>query len=192
MQPVNRNICDCEIILVILQSQYIYMNRIRLLILSFGLVLGGIRCAAQSAAGSDTTSIINEIESSGNISLNIPARLVELLIAEEISKPDTDIEVPAESESAIKKNTRVGYRIQVFDDNNVRTAKHEAESRKRQLESRFPEFRTYIQFNSPYWKVKTGDFRTRSEADAALSAIRAAFPAFGNQLRIVRDHINSH
>ncbi|MDE6333026.1 MAG: SPOR domain-containing protein [Muribaculaceae bacterium] len=168
------------------------MNRIRLLILPLALALGSIHSGAQSAAGSDTTSIINEIQSSGNITINMPPTLIGLLISGEVSKPDTDTDIQTETESTIKKNTHVGYRIQVFDDNNVRTAKHEAESRKRQLENRFPEFRTYIQFNSPYWRVKTGDFRTRSEADAALSAIRAAFPAFGNQLRIVRDHINSH
>ncbi len=82
--------------------------------------------------------------------------------------------------------------MQVFDDNNVRTAKHEAQNRKRQVESRFPEFRAYMQFNSPYWRVKVGDFRTRSEADAALAAIRAAFPSIGNQMRVVRDHINAN
>ncbi len=169
------------------------MNRIQLLILSFVLALFSIHhCTAQSAAYADTTSIVNEIEVAGNIKINMPAALLNHLSVGEAPDTDPDTEEQDETVPATKKTARVGYRIQVFDDNNVHTAKHDAESRKRQIEARFPEFRTYVQFNSPYWRVKVGDFRTRSEADAALAAIRAAFPGFGSQLRIVRDHINSH
>ncbi|MBO5267319.1 MAG: SPOR domain-containing protein [Muribaculaceae bacterium] len=168
------------------------MNRIRLLILSLCMALIGIYCQAQSTTATDTTSIISEIEAAGKIKVNLPAGLLNHLNSAEEPKAETDAEEQSAAESSTKKSSRVGYRVQVFDDNNVRTAKHDAETRKRQMESRFPEFRTYIQFNSPYWRVKVGDFRTRSEADAAMAAIRAAFPGFGNQLRIVRDHINSH
>ena len=84
---------------------------------------------------------------------------------------------------------RVGYRIQVFDDNNPGTARQGAESRKRQMESRFPEWRSYVEFNSPYWRVKVGDFRSRSEVEAAIEEMRHAFPGLSSQLRIVRDRI---
>lgn len=168
------------------------MNRIRLLILAIGIVLLGIKASAQSAPA-DTAAIISEIEATGKIKINMPQSLYPYLgdtsvaVKEEAEADDTTV-----GEQSTRKTSRVGYRVQVFDDNNVRTAKHEAEARKRQMESRFPEFRVYMQFNSPYWRVKVGDFRTRSEADAAMAAIRSAFPGFGNQLRIVRDHINSH
>jgi len=45
-------------------------------------------------------------------------------------------------------------------------------------------------FNSPYWRVKVGDFRTRGEAEAAMAEIREAFPSLSSHLRIVRDKIN--
>lgn len=87
---------------------------------------------------------------------------------------------------------RAGYRVQVFDDNNVRTAKQEAQNRKHQLETRFPELTAYVSFNSPYWRVKVGDFKSRSEAEAAMAEIRHAFPSMAKSLRIVRDRINQH
>lgn len=84
---------------------------------------------------------------------------------------------------------KAGYRVQIFDDNNVRTAKQEAQSRKQQIETHFPHLSAYVTFNSPYWRVKVGDFTTRSEAEAAMAEIRQAFPAMAKSLRIVRDRI---
>lgn len=101
----------------------------------------------------------------------------------------------AEDDNAAVATThkvRAGYRVQVFDDNNVRTAKQEAQNRKHQLETRFPELTAYVSFNSPYWKVKVGDFKSRSEAEAAMAEIRHAFPSMAKSLRIVRDRINQH
>ena len=86
--------------------------------------------------------------------------------------------------------TRTGYRVQVFDDNNPRTARSNAEAAHRRLAAEFPEMRSYISFNSPYWRVKAGDFRTRAEAEAAMAEIQHAFPALAGYIRIVRDKIN--
>ena len=139
----------------------------------------------------DSLFIVQEITSTGKITLDLPAGIAHCLAPRSASH---GVEEPghekAENAAHNQATTRVGYRVQVFDDNNVMTAKHDAQSRKQQIDSRFPEFHTYVQFNSPYWKVKVGDFRTRSEADAAMAAIRAAFPGFASQLRIVRDRIN--
>lgn len=141
-------------------------------------------------APADTLPVIRQIKDAGNISVSMPQGLAERLAQVSDTETTESREVRDENASAVKALSRVGYRIQVFDDNNVRTAKHDAENRKRQMESRFPEFRVYLQFNSPYWRVKVGDFRTRSEAEAALAAIKASFPTIAPQIRVVRDHIN--
>lgn len=102
------------------------------------------------------------------------------------------VETSTEEVAAIVSTPKVkaGYRIQVFDDNNVRTAKHDAQARKNQIESQFPEWPVYVTFNSPYWRVKVGDFKSRGEAESALAEIRRAFPSIAKSLRIVRDRIN--
>ena len=97
-----------------------------------------------------------------------------------------------EEGTAVVQKVRAGYRVQVFDDNNVRTAKQEAQNRKNQIESRFQHLNVYVSFNSPYWRVKVGDFKSRSEAEAVMAEIRSAFPSMAQSLRIVRDRINQH
>lgn len=141
---------------------------------------------AQAAPSSDST-IVSHVEEGGRIAITCPDNLLQRLVP---VAPTTD-ESSADDEAAASQSaTRVGYRVLVFDDNDVRTAKRNAQARRNLIVSRFPEMNAYIQFNSPYWRVKVGDFKTRSEAEAAMQAIRAAFPNYGAQLRVVRDRIN--
>ncbi len=87
------------------------------------------------------------------------------------------------------KGHQAGYRIQVFSDNNPRTAKNEANSKARTIRSRFPQYRSYVSYKSPYWRLKVGDFRTQQEANAAAADIRRAFPSYGKEIRIVKDRV---
>ncbi len=148
--------------------------------------------AATAAVPVDSTAAVPPIVAelaSGTVEVSLPAGFISRLAARPAAEaaPDAEDTAPA---SATRAKSRTGYRVQIFDDNNARTAKHEAQARRARVGSRFPEYKTYISFNSPYWRVKVGDFRTRSEAEAAMGAIRAAFPAYGSQLRVVRDRIN--
>lgn len=131
-------------------------------------------------------TVADVLNSSGNISVIQPQALNDRL------KAVVHVAV-TEDESIVETQTpkvRAGYRVQVFDDNNVRSAKHDAQSCKSQIETRFPEFPVYVTFNSPYWRVKVGDFKNRGEAEAAMAEIRHAFPSMAKSLRIVRDRIN--
>lgn len=83
-----------------------------------------------------------------------------------------------------------GYRVQVFSDNNVRTAKSEARTKSRNISARFPQYKTYVMYTSPYWRLKVGDFRNKQEADDAAEELRRAFPAYSKEIRVVRDRIN--
>lgn len=160
------------------------MSPARLLLLSLASA-SVLSLAAETPDSTNMPQIVREI-SSGTVEVTLPAGFVDRLTTNTSESETT--ETPATNST--KPTSRSGYRVQVFDDNNARTAKHEAQSRRSQISARFPEFRTYISFNSPYWRVKVGDFRTRSEAEAAMGAIRSAFPGMSSQLRIVRDRIN--
>lgn len=85
---------------------------------------------------------------------------------------------------------QAGYRVQVFSDNNVRTAKAEATSKQRVISARFPQYQTYVRYTSPYWRLKVGDFRTQQEANAAADELRKAFPSYSKEIRVVRDRIS--
>ena len=135
-------------------------------------------CAGILAMKADEpkATIVPHINSSGNIS-------VERLEFDESNQS---------SES--NKNARatsVGYRVEVFADNNARTAKSQALARRRNISARLPQYDTYMVFESPYWRVRVGDFKSKSEAEHALAEIRKAFPAYSHDLRIIRSRIKN-
>lgn len=156
------------------------------------ILLFALACAvpvmAQETAAADSTDaapgILERLNASGTITIHQPAAMDERLRKTEAAEQEA-------TEQRTAPRGRVGYRIQVFDDNNPRTARGEAQNCKRLMESRFPELRGYMQFNSPYWRVRIGDFRSRGEAEAMLEEMRHAFPSLSAQLRIVRDYINA-
>lgn len=130
--------------------------------------------------------ILSKIRASGNVVVIQPVSLDSLLMPVE-----SDAAAVAEGEGRQHASaSRTGYRIQVFDDNNPRTAAAHAKQREQQVRAAFPHLKAYVSFNSPYWRVKVGDFRTRGEAEAAMEEIREVFPQYGAYLRIVPDKIN--
>lgn len=97
-----------------------------------------------------------------------------------------------EAVPAVRSKGRiVGYRVQIYADNNVRVAKGEARQRERAVGRRFPAYMTYVAYASPYWRLRVGDFRTQAEAEKAATEIRHAFPGYAREVRVVRDRINA-
>lgn len=86
---------------------------------------------------------------------------VSALVAKqsEVTPPDVNPKIP-------------GFRIQLFFDSE-RGAVNSARS---QFLSEFPRVDTYVEYNSPYYYLKVGDFRTRLEAEKIKAAIEAQFP----------------
>ena len=84
----------------------------------------------------------------------------------------------------------VGYRIQAYTDNNPRTAKAAAQRRARDIAMKFPQYRSYISYKAPAWRLRIGDFKTQREAQAALQRIKSVYPKFAREMVIVRDRIN--
>lgn len=141
-------------------------------------MLLGISAMAQSPA----SNIVDSINNAGkSITVSQSADLYKI----------TSHANHAGSASSDHARRGLGYRIQVFSDNNARTAKASAEYRKSLIESQMPGIRGYLTFESPYWRVRVGDFRTQAEASTAMRQLKTMFPAFANDLRLVREKINN-
>jgi len=69
-----------------------------------------------------------------------------------------------------------GYRIRIFFDNS-QTARWASETAMNNFKQMYPGTSAYRTFQSPYFKVTVGDYRSRAEAQAALVSIKASFPA---------------
>lgn len=148
-----------------------------------------------AAASAQQSAIVRHINASGNISIEQPEGLDKLLnsqAATPSAAAEASENVETSATGSVHATTRTGYRVQIFDDNNPRTARVQAEARHAQVKAAFPGMRSYIMFNSPYWRVKVGDFRTRAEAEAAMAELRHAFPSMAAYMRIVRDKINTY
>jgi len=151
--------------------------KIAILALAAGCPLGGL---ADDAVSSE--SIVDEINASGgSVYISQPPTLDYI----------TNNAASASDESRHAHGRMVGYRIQVFSDNNIRTAKAGAEYRKRSVEQALPDTRAYIVFDSPYWRVKFGDYRTYGEADEALQQLLQLYPSFASDAKIVKERINA-
>lgn len=138
------------------------------------------------AAAQEPQSIIAEIEAPGNIRIFQPAVLDSMLCRPANASGASDVN----SVEASATQSRSGYRVQIFEDNNPHSARQNAENYNARMRSEFPHLRSYVSFNSPYWRVKVGDFRNRAEAESILAELRQAFPSLAAYMRIVRDKIN--
>lgn len=53
-----------------------------------------------------------------------------------------------------------GFRVQILTSNK----RNEANDAKAKVMQLYPEYRTYLDFQAPYFKVRVGDFKSREEA----------------------------
>lgn len=123
-------------------------------------------------------NITDHIREGGNIVVDMPDALLQR------------IQYVAEKEDARPVTYKMGgYRIQVFSDNNARTAKSEARTRARNISAQFPQYPTYVVYSSPYWRLRVGNFRTQEEANQAAHELKEAFPRYSREIRVVRDRV---
>jgi len=76
----------------------------------------------------------------------------------------------------IRLNGIDGYRIQIYNGSD-KHAREEAGRKRAEFISRFPDIVSYATFDKPsYYKIRTGDYRSRIEGIKDLLMIRKVFP----------------
>ena len=133
-------------------------------------------------------NIVNHITESGINTISQPEALKKLLKKTSVTVTSDNQETSTE-ENTVSKDKNAGYRVQVFSDNRP-AAKGEARAKGRNISERFPNYKTYVKYTSPYWRLRVGDFRTRREAEDAAEAIKAAFPSYSREVLVVADRIS--
>lgn len=151
----------------------------------FARAAGSTTCPERQPA--DSVEIINDINANTNVRVEQPNGLSERLVTSQTDSDDDN----TNSQGRVAGHSRTGFRVEVFADNNVRTAKVQAASKKRQLQARFPQYNVYLVFESPFWRVRMGDFNNRAAAESAMEDVRRAIPSLRTGLRVVRCSINN-
>lgn len=73
------------------------------------------------------------------------------------------------------RNGMDGFRIQIFFESG-RQARSKAYNAKARFLSAFPGENAYLEYKSPFFKVRVGDFRTRREAQEFYVRVKKYFP----------------
>ena len=160
------------------------MARQKLSILRIGIIsIISLICCTNYITANDSISIVENITSDSKCTIN-QASILSYRLNKAVEIADTT------QDNAVEKQYISGYRIQVFSDNNSRTAKAEARYKANNISEKFPELRTYITYNAPFWRLRVGDFRTPEEANDIVIKLKEEFPKYSKEIRIVRDRIN--
>lgn len=92
---------------------------------------------------------------------------------------DERIDVLAKKQAAInaaikKANARSmkGYRLLVINTNK----RNEAIDAKTKIYTYFPDLKAYLVYQTPYFKLKAGNFKTRDEAEKYRKTMASIFP----------------
>lgn len=88
---------------------------------------------------------------------------------------------------AEKTISATGYRVQIYSSNASRKAKEQAFQWKATLEEAYPEHRTYVQYQAPFWKVRIGDFTHYAEAVVWSNALKKVYPNAANEIMVVKE-----
>ena len=83
-----------------------------------------------------------------------------------------------------------GFRVQVFSSNIQKTAKAYAFNIEKQILELFPEMPVYVNYTSPFWKVRVGDFKSKSDAQMIKIKLSEAFPNLKSEIYVVPEQIN--
>lgn len=89
--------------------------------------------------------------------------------------------------SAVVREKRSGFRVQVFFGGNKRADQTKAQQIAAKVQARYPELTAYTTFESPHWKCRVGDFATREEAFSYSRRLRAS--GFCPDATVVRSEV---
>lgn len=143
--------------------------------------------------GQEETEKVNciekiELESDGRIEIVIPEKIMHSIL--------TDFETGKKQAPKTSSHAGVGksqgYRIQVFSDGrNQHSLESRAKARGNAIVARFPKYRgqVYTFSSSPNWYTRIGNFKSSQEAERALAELKAAFPTFSQEMRVVKSKI---
>jgi hypothetical protein len=113
----------------------------------------------------------------GNVIIHQDKRIEELLVQKVVTtNKENSTSVP-------------GYRVQVFSGSDLKTSKTEAYNVENQIKEIFPNQPIYVNYTSPSWKVRIGDFATKSEAQSFQVEFIKAFPSMRSEVYIVKEQI---
>lgn len=95
----------------------------------------------------------------------------------------------SDAEGSVQYYKMRGFKIQAFSGNDQRTSRDEANRKQSLIKNQYPDHEAVVLFETPFWRLRVGNFQSRPEAEAALQQLRESFPSFGKEMYIVVDEV---
>src|SRR5690606_27058417 len=98
--------------------------------------------------------------------------LIERLQQSRLAFNTTPEESKSESKPKGTRGTALGFRVQIYSG----PSSNEAYAAQARFQQQYQDIATYVSYTQPNYRVKVGDFRSRSEAQAFMREVRKSFP----------------
>lgn len=82
-----------------------------------------------------------------------------------------------------------GYRVQVLFTS-AKNGRAIAQQRAKKIALKYPQYRAYMSYVAPRWRLRFGDFKTDEEAKNLARLIKRSFPAMRSDVVVVTDKVN--
>jgi hypothetical protein len=108
-------------------------------------------------------------------SVSIPPNQTTAVIVHKDPRIDILVKKQSSINIAVKKasaRSMRGYRLMIVNTNK----RNEAIDAKTKIYTYFPELKAYLSYQSPYFKLKAGNFKTRDEAEKYRKMMTTMFP----------------
>lgn len=155
------------------------------IVLLFLLISSGISAQSSSQKKEILQDLNSVVPGKGRVMIYEDESISQVL-GRPVALPRT---VYTNAEGTIQYYKMRGYKIQAFSGNNQRTSKNEANRKQTLINNSFPELETVVLFDSPFWRLRVGNFQTREEAQKMMTELKETFPSFGKEMYIVVDEV---
>ncbi|MFD1769303.1 SPOR domain-containing protein [Sphingobacterium suaedae] len=133
-----------------------------------GLIIGLFICGLTHVAKAQSNGIV-EVQKDSLINL------LQAFRAENGINPTTARMVSLGSKVVDKKNAKRvqvrGFRVQIYSG----SSRNDAYAVQSRFQQEYKDFGSYVSYSEPNYRVKVGDFRSRSEANSFMRELRSQY-----------------
>ena len=159
-------------------KRYLYISLVLLLIPFWAM--------SQNGGGSIVDELNSTKRGQGNIKVLQDETVEKVLAGRRANISDTSGSSKTFDPNARFRTVR-GYKVQAYSGNNQARSKSIAQSRESQIKEMFPEHETTVEFSSPFWRLRIGNFLRKEDADVFLQELKKAFPSYGKEMYVLID-----
>lgn len=162
-----------------------YFPNHRILLIAIILLSAGVNAQTSLQKNEILEELNKDVQGKGDVTVYQDESISHIL-GRPVGPPRT---VYTTADGAVQYYKTRGFKIQAFSGNNQRTSRDEANRKQSQINQLYPDLETVVLFESPFWRLRVGNFENRGDAEEALHKLRESFPSFGREMYIVVDEV---